>query len=78
MSGSRPPAELVLAPAASSALPAAPLGHAAALVGLLLGGQSRLALLAVLLQQLGRLLLRQLGEDDLVEAVALLRKGVEA
>lgn len=78
VSRSRPSAELILASAASSALPTASLGHAASLVGLLLGRQSRLALLPVLLQQLGGLLLLQLCEDDLTEAVALLRKSVEA
>lgn len=72
------PSELVLSSAAPPALAAAPLGHGAALVGFLLGGQRRLALLPVLLQQLGGLLLLQLGEDDLVEALPLLGKSVEA
>lgn len=77
VSGSRPSPKLVLASAASAALPAASLGHAAPLVGLLLSRQSRLALLPVLLQQLGGLVFLQLCEDDLAEAVALLRKSVE-
>lgn len=78
MSRSRPPSKLVLAPAAASALPTASLGHGAPLVGLLLGGQGRLALLPVLLQQLGGLLLLQLCVDDLDEALPLLGKSIEA
>lgn len=77
LSGSSATAELVLASAAT-ALPAASLRGGAALVGLLLGRQRRLALLLVLLQQLGRLLLLHLGVDYLVEALALLGQRVEA
>lgn len=78
MSRSGPPSKLVLAPAAAPALAAAPLGHGASLVGLLLGGQSGLAFLPVLLQQLGGLLLLQLCVDDLDEALPLLGKSIEA
>lgn len=78
VAGSRSSSKLVLASAASSALAAAPLGHRASLVGFLLSRQSGLAFLPVLLQQLGGLLLLQLCKDDLAEAVALLRKSVEA
>lgn len=78
MSRSRPPSKLVLASAAASALAAASLGHRASLVGLLLGGQSGLALLPVLLQQLGGLLFLQLCVDDLNEALPLLGKSIEA
>lgn len=77
VSGSRPSSKLVLASAASSALAAASLGHRASLVGFLLSRQSGLALLPVLLQQLGGLVFLQLCEDHLTEAVALLRKSVE-
>lgn len=77
VSGSSSPSKLVLASAASSTLAAASLGHRASLVGFLLSWQSGLAFLPVLLQQLGGLLLLQLCEDDLTEAVALLRKSVE-
>ena len=71
-------AELVLVPPRSAAqATAAPLGGHAPLVGPLLGGQRRLALLAVLLQQLGRLLLLQLAERHPAEALALLGQGEE-
>lgn len=77
VSRSRPPSELVLASAASSALAAASLGHRASLVGLLFSRQSGLAFLPVLLQQLGGLLFLQLCVDDLTEALPLFRKSVE-
>lgn len=71
--------KLILAAAAGATTHAspAPLGSGAALVGLLLGRQRRLAFLLVLFQQLGRLLLCHLCVDDLVEALALLGQRVE-
>lgn len=77
LSGSTTANKLVLASSAATAQPAASFWGGASLVGFLLGGQRSLALLLVLFQQLGRLLFLQLSIDDLIEALPLLRQGVE-
>lgn len=70
--------KLVFAPPAAATQTATSFGSGAALVGFLFSGQSGLAFLLVLFQQLGGLLFLHLGIDDLAEALAFFGQGVEA
>lgn len=76
LAGSSSAVELVLASA--SAPDNTSIGGQGPLVGLLLSRQGRLALLLVLLHQLGSILLLQLSVAHLSEAVALLWQGEES
>ena len=78
LSWSTTTAKLVLASPATTTQAAASFWRSASLVGFLLSRQCGLALLFVLFQQLGSLLLLHLSIDDLIEALSLLRQRVEA
>lgn len=78
LSWSATTAKLILASPAASTQATASFWSRASLVGFLLSRQRGLALLFVLFQQLGSLLLLHLSIDDLTEALSLLRQRVEA